>query len=915
MNNKDNFPIKPKALFLGPYSENQSEFRKIVDFLLNDIMQWRRNFHPNKERLISSGNKEEKDWKDTLNRLERELDILLGELKQSIPFHNPRYLGHMITDLTIPSLLGYMAGQLYNQNNVVGECSPITTEKELQFIKYLSEMFHYNAFEYFQENNEQNKIQSTGHLTCGGTTANIEALWVARNVKYFPISLKLLINEKKTSVRWNNIVKAIDDLKINIEDKEKKFSSFKGANGIKKLFNLPVTEVLNLFEKLKKAVSHLLIEKENCNSQNIKLYKTEYENEIKKFTIRELGVYRIHQLIKENFKLELELPYLVVPQSRHYSWEKAMDILGLGSRQIKYVKVDKEFKIDADDFKAKCKESQFVLMAVAVVGTTEEGVVDPISKINLKKSELENAGKGVWLHIDAAYGGYYASFFNKPLLKPDSKFNENFCKIDRLKSEFKILKNWLNKDILEDFKSIRKSDSITVDPHKMGYVPYSVGAVLYNDNRVKPFIEKKAPYLASSEDDSFDPSKLNLGSSSLEGSRSGAAALACYLSSKVIPNNLNGYGQLMAETFQNARALIDYMNSNNFAKENKNSSIQIQVQPLYDSLTNIVCYAVGVREIKLSPEEMNRLNERLYEEMSAEKNKLLNDYKFIVSKTELEYCNDNGDLIYAEHIDDFLNRFGVDFKRDDLKKTKYKLLLLRSALMNPMMTKESRKEIYNDYFIYLETLVNKILPELMLEKLFKKNKFERLKVLWIENQSRVEKLKHAILKGGVKSDIDISRFLDIEFVTNLSSSSTLVEYSNINDKKVAREKYNIFIVDLNLSDSEHKEWSSGIEVIKKIKNDCGNPIILVYSQFLNPDFRIEEEDDTSDKKIKNIRHNEIIENYLKHYFQLTNDNFVSKSLNMNNKFIPEENPVELNDLNLLTMKLAKLVFNKIGKIA
>ena len=101
----------PKALFLGPYSENQLEFRKMVEFLLNDIIQWRRNYHPREKRLIEPVDKDEANWKDTLNTLERELDILLGDMKQSVPFHNPRYLGHMISDLNIPSLLGFMVGQ------------------------------------------------------------------------------------------------------------------------------------------------------------------------------------------------------------------------------------------------------------------------------------------------------------------------------------------------------------------------------------------------------------------------------------------------------------------------------------------------------------------------------------------------------------------------------------------------------------------------------------------------------------------------------------------------------------------------------------------------------------------------------------------------------------------------------------
>ena len=41
-------------------------------------------------------------------------------------------------------------------------------------------------------NIEANKdnIVSWGHITCGGTVANIEAMWAARNLKFHPLAVK-----------------------------------------------------------------------------------------------------------------------------------------------------------------------------------------------------------------------------------------------------------------------------------------------------------------------------------------------------------------------------------------------------------------------------------------------------------------------------------------------------------------------------------------------------------------------------------------------------------------------------------------------------------------------------------------------------------------------------------------------------
>lgn len=94
---------------------------------------------------------------------------LMGQ--QSVPFWSPRYEGHMCTDLTMPSLLGYFMAMLYNPNNVALEASPFTTYAEIKAGEQLCEMFGYNI-------DPNISPQGWGHITADGTIANLESIWV-----------------------------------------------------------------------------------------------------------------------------------------------------------------------------------------------------------------------------------------------------------------------------------------------------------------------------------------------------------------------------------------------------------------------------------------------------------------------------------------------------------------------------------------------------------------------------------------------------------------------------------------------------------------------------------------------------------------------------------------------------------------
>ena len=108
----------------------------------------------------------------------------------------------MLSDTTIPSMLGYLGGMLYNPNNVTTEAAPVTTEWEIESCNDIAKMIGYKVAppinsEGFKTYEEWMKYKrklsdefSWTHIASGGTLANIEALWVARCVKYLPLSIK-----------------------------------------------------------------------------------------------------------------------------------------------------------------------------------------------------------------------------------------------------------------------------------------------------------------------------------------------------------------------------------------------------------------------------------------------------------------------------------------------------------------------------------------------------------------------------------------------------------------------------------------------------------------------------------------------------------------------------------------------------
>ena len=83
----------------------------------------------------------------------------------------------MTSDQTIPSILGYFAGMLYNPNNVTPEAAPVTVQWELEVGADILRMLGFQPPPKHVGPGGVKTEFGWAHVTSGGTVANLEALW------------------------------------------------------------------------------------------------------------------------------------------------------------------------------------------------------------------------------------------------------------------------------------------------------------------------------------------------------------------------------------------------------------------------------------------------------------------------------------------------------------------------------------------------------------------------------------------------------------------------------------------------------------------------------------------------------------------------------------------------------------------
>ena len=101
-------------------------------------------------------------------KVDQVLHELLTRLEENYPFWHPSYAGQMLKPPHEVATLAYFLTQQINPNNHALDGGPATARMETEVIAELARLFGYPTW--------------LGHLTSSGTIANLEALWVAREL-------------------------------------------------------------------------------------------------------------------------------------------------------------------------------------------------------------------------------------------------------------------------------------------------------------------------------------------------------------------------------------------------------------------------------------------------------------------------------------------------------------------------------------------------------------------------------------------------------------------------------------------------------------------------------------------------------------------------------------------------------------
>ena len=102
-------------------------------------------------------------------RLAAAWDAFGERMADHYPFFHPRYAGQMLKPPHPVAVAGYLAAMLVNPNNHALDGGPGASGLEVEVVDQLRVMFGLPS-------------PGLGHLTSSGTIANLEALWVAREV-------------------------------------------------------------------------------------------------------------------------------------------------------------------------------------------------------------------------------------------------------------------------------------------------------------------------------------------------------------------------------------------------------------------------------------------------------------------------------------------------------------------------------------------------------------------------------------------------------------------------------------------------------------------------------------------------------------------------------------------------------------
>ncbi|HXV56963.1 MAG TPA: aminotransferase class V-fold PLP-dependent enzyme, partial [Gaiellaceae bacterium] len=140
-------------------------------------------------------------------------------------------------------------------------------------------------------------------------------------------------------------------------------------------------------------------------------------------------------------------PLRIYASTEAHTWlQTAADLVGVGTDSIAWIPTDAELRLDLGALRERIREDEAAgalpLAVVGSAGTVSTGAVDPLAALVALTRE-----RGIWLHVDGAYGGFAAAVSGAP----------------------------------QDLRALAEADSVAVDPHKWLYAPLEAGCALVRD--------------------------------------------------------------------------------------------------------------------------------------------------------------------------------------------------------------------------------------------------------------------------------------------------------------------------------------------------------------------------------------------------------------------------------------------------
>ena len=241
----------------------------------------------------------------------------------------------------------------------------------------------------------------------------------------------------------------------------------------------------------------------------------------------------------------------------HTALIRAATIVGVRPENVRSVASDEKFRLDMDDLRervAEDREAGFHPIAVcANAGATNTGAVDPLAEMADFCAEED-----IWLHVDAAYGGFAVV-------------------TDRGKRLF---------------RGMERADSIAMDAHKWFFQPFEAGCLMVKDvRRLESAFSVRPEYLQDTEWGREHP---NFGDRGLQLSRS-FRALKVWMSVQTF--GMAAFRRAVARGIELADRAEAYVRASDVLQIANPASL------------GVVCFRVHPRGADVDADRLERVNE------------------------------------------------------------------------------------------------------------------------------------------------------------------------------------------------------------------------------------------------------------------------------------------------------------------